>query len=374
MSARPAARSSVRLSLGRSTGRGSVLLLGLALACGDDKSDDTDTSGTTGGGGPDDTSEPGDTDTPAIVHESGFGLTTDDGPLEASRTSTAEYAVHIDADTVGGFVRYSEQAADGTETCAAVLTVRPSPPSIDPHVDTGDPADPAAPPCTDCSVYHFGHTDLTVTSGTCTFGSTLTGLDQARSLELVSTELLFMVDTAGTGLTVEVREYGAEPSTAGLELPILAAGSATFDGSTLAGTNSETTTTALPWLDCAAAGYGTTNTLVPGQLSLSETLACPDGGVAGDGAVDVWEHQIEFGETLNVGVASADPGVALYLRAPSGCLIDLVPTATGCLGSTSDYCQSIEHTATVGGLYGAVVVSTACSTDGTAYAFDARVQ
>jgi hypothetical protein len=350
---------------------GMVLTLGLAMsACGKDDAKDTSDAATTGSGsgsGSDGTTDP----TPdVIVHDSQFVLTVQNDPVSTARVSTAAYTVEMTADTLSGFIRYSEQDDAGVETCAAVLTIRPQAADIDPHGDTGAPAPEPEIPCDSCTVWHYAHTDLSVTSGDCTFGSVTTALDQASALVNVPNTLL-LYDESGTS-TLKVDEL--DPSGAAMDsVDLTAAGTATYDGSSLSGQNTESATTYTHWRRCESFSTGVTGVLTPGDLALTDNLACPAGVDPGTPVVSIWERDLIFSQQLTAGIMTTVDAVDFFLRTPDGCIAAVEPSPTSCIDATTSLCQSLEHTVATGGNHALLVVHRGCTTEGLDYSFDARV-
>ena len=336
----------------------SLLLAGLLIGCGDDKA--TDSADGAGSGGAGSGSGTTDTDTPSgsLVHESGFALTIDDIETSATRTSTATYAVDVTSEGVSGFISYSETDGAGAEACSAVFNVRTVLP---------DAADAAA--CADCDFGHFVQTDVSSTDGVCTFPSALVALDQAPSFDRTFVDLVFSVHDDGTTLRVSITE-----GEAAVEVPMFAAGTATFDGTSLLGTNEESTPVLNYWDGVCVDGGSFTQyaTMIPGELALSDNLSCPDGVSDGTTVYDTWEREVDHGKTVTAAVRSPDQSVFLYLLGPDDCITAPASLAESCTGSASAYCQSIERLAINGGPYTAVVEGP-CSGDGPVYEFDARI-
>ncbi|HCH64682.1 MAG: hypothetical protein CL927_02595 [Deltaproteobacteria bacterium] len=339
--------------------------------CNKDKAEDTSESSATGSGsgsGSGGTTEPDDA---RLVHDSQFALTVENSPALVTRTSTADYTVEATQDELSGFIRYAEQDSTGAETCTAVLTIRPEVDEPNPHGDTGAPAPEPAPPCDGCTMWHYAHTDLAITSGECTFGSLTTALDQSIDLVNVSNRLVVYDEPATSSLLISIEDATGEPVTDVLNLT--AAGTATFDGSILSGQNIDTAETPVHWRDCLSATSGITGILTPGTLALSHTLACPAGVDVGTRVVSVWERDLVFSQQITAGIMTTVDAVDLYLRTPDGCLaaVDLRPTS--CLGASSNLCMSLEHTVATGGNHALLVVHRGCTAEGLEYSFDARV-
>ncbi len=350
---------------------GMVLTLGLSLsACGKDDTKDTAGGQTTSdgsGSGSDGTTDPGDG---ALVHDSQFVLTVQNAPVSTARVSTAEYTVEMTVDTLSGFIRYSEQDESGAAQCSAVLTIRPQPEDIDPHGDTGAPAAEPEPPCESCTFWHYAHTDLSVTSGECTFGSVTTALDQASELVNVPNTLL-LSDEGGTSM-LHVKVLDATGA-ALHSVDLTAAGTATYDGRALSGQNTESATTYTHWRRCESFSTGVTGVLTPGNLSLTDNIACPAGTDPGTPVVSIWERDLIFSQQLTAGIMTSVDAVDLFLRTPDGCIAAVEPSPTSCVDATTSLCQSLEHTVVTGGNHALLVVHRGCTAEGLDYSFDARV-
>jgi len=336
-------------------------------ACGKDKEDASDSGSNSGNGSGSGTTDT-NTDPGALVHESGFTLTVDDADAQLDVTSSATYAVDITEDDVTGFISYSE-TTDGSETCSAVLTIRAVFPEPDPHHDTASPSPADAPPCDDCDYGHFVQTDISTMTGSCLFGAARTALDQVNYMDRTFSTLVFGVYDGGSTLRAEIQS--ADDTT---EVPLFDDGTATFDGSTLQGTNSESTIEA-PYWDGVCADHGAFtvyNTMVPGDLALSDTLECTGSTAAGTWVYDTWMRDLTYGQSMTAAVRSAEQELFLYVVAPNECISTLPTLGESCDASGSGFCQSIELLAQVGGPY-TVVVEAPCDPAGVVYEFDARV-
>ena len=129
----------------------------------------------------------------------------------------------------------------------------------------------------------------------------------------------------------------------------------------------------LGWLECGSVPVGASGNLTPGELSLSEDLACGTPDDFGTHTVDHWTRDLSFGQIATVGIRSQTSDVDLYLRGPDGCLVLESPPAEPCIDDGSSWCKSLEYTITTGGSYTALVALTGCS-ESINYQFDARVR
>jgi hypothetical protein len=344
-----------------------VIGLFFALAaCSGESDKDTQSVGAQGTGGSGTTDNtPGSS---TLSHESGFSLTTDDAASRLAITATASYAADVSADGVNGFVAYTETDASGSETCSTVLSLRTVFPEPDPHTDTASPSPADALPCSDCDYGHFVQTDASSITGSCTFPSSLVGLDQVAGFDHGFTDLVFAVYDGGTTLKVMVN---SDPP---VEIPLFEAGTATFGGGTLQGTNTETAEVVDFWDgSCTDDGaFAQYFTMIPGELALSDSLACPAGVAEGTTVYDTWERVVEHGYSMTTAIRAADQSLFIYLVAPNECLAQTGTLAQSCDGAGSAYCQSIELLAQEGGPYVAVIEGP-CTTTGVIYEFDARV-
>ena len=353
------------------TRTGLVWMLALAVpGCSKDKTKDTAEATATGdgtGSGSDGTTEPVDD---RLVHDSEFALTVENAPVSITRTTQAVYAVEMTPESLSGFINYTEQDESGATTCSAVLTLRPEPIDTDPYGDTGAPAPEPPPPCESCTMWHYAHTDVSITSGDCAFGSVGTGLDQWTDLVNVPNTLL-VHDKAGTSsFIVDILDSAGELIIA---VEVTGSDTATFDGAALSGQNTVPATTFTHWRNCSSPTAGVTGILTPGDLSLGHTLACPTGVEPGTPVVSVWERDLAFTQQVTAGIQTTVDAVDLYLRTPDGCLAAVEPSPTSCINATSTLCMSLEHTVGVGGNHALLVVHRGCTTEGLDYSFDARV-
>jgi len=345
-----------------------ALLLATAalMACGPEKSEDT--GGSILGKRWSDTDDTDDTDdTGPLTHESDFALIDDDASIYARVSSAA--SVHLDVHLttgVAGFATYTETDSEGSETCSAVLSINTAEDSVE---------------CDGCDWSVGARTDLAVQSGSCVLASAETALDQARGL------------SAG-GFGVQLNHYtdatvGGSEYPEALTLGTFDAISLTLDeavvygegdvgsydslSGALTGDLSSIDDYTLGWLECGSVAEGNPGNLTPGELSLSEDLACGVPDDFGTHTVDHWSRQLAFGQIVSVGVRSQSSDVDLFLKAPSGCLLLESRPAEPCLDDSTTWCKSFEYTVTTGGDYTALVALTGCSAD-VNYQFDARVR
>ena len=156
-------------------------------------------------------------------------------------------------------------------------------------------------------------------------------------------------------------------------LDLTQAGTATFDGSTLSGQNTESASTYAHWRDCESPSADITGILTPGTLSLEHTLACPAGTEPGTPVVSIWERDLEFTQQITAGIMTTVDAVDFRLRTPDGCLTSVRPLPASCISASTSLCMSLEHTVAVGGNHALLVIHRGCTTEGLGYSFDARV-
>ncbi len=350
-----------------------VLGLAQAAACGKDKADDTASATTTGNGSGSGDDGTTDTSDPVLVHDSEYALVVQNEPVYTAVQSTAEYHVELTPETVSGFILYTEQDDSGTELCSAVLTMRPEAFESDPH-DTGSAPVVPTPDCDGCTMGHFAHTDVSVTSGDCAFGSSFTALDQASEFFNASGTFAIYDNADSNAITIDMFDSAGEIVQI---IDITGPGTATFSSGALTGENTDSGNVLNHWRSCSQSNTGAINTLTPGEISLIDTLACPSGVAEGTPTVSIWERDLAFGQQVTAGILTSVDAVDLYLRTPDGCLSTVQPSPISCVEAStgaSALCQSLEHKVAQGGPHAILVVHRGCTAAGLDYRFDARVQ
>jgi len=346
-----------------------IVLIGAVVAgCGGDKDGDSgegssgEGSGSGSGGDTDDSGDSG-----PLTHESDFALLEDDSPIYDRVYSAASFHLDVrDISGVEGFVTYTETDGDGSETCSAVLSVNTAEDTVD---------------CGDCDWEVGARTDLSVQSGTCILADSETALDHARGLSSggFGLQLSHYEDASVGGSTYSEAVTIGTFDTVSLALDesvVFGAGDVgTYDSLTgaLTGDLSAVTDYTLGWLECGSVPVGAAGNLTPGELSVSEDLACGTPDDFGTHTVDHWTRDLVFGQIVTVGIRSQSSDVDLFLRSPDGCLALESGPAEPCLDDATTWCKSFEYTITTGGSYTALVALTGCS-ESINYQFDARVR